>query len=207
MRAVLFVLALLLVCTFATTPARAATYFVAPDGSGDYPTISAAVQASADGDVIDLGDGTFQGAGNRNIYYDGKEITIRSQSGDPSGCIIDCEGFGTFGFRFAFQNWRTSVLEGVTITGGHDDFGGGIQCEGGSPTIRNCIIRDCWGEEGGGLHVWGGEPLVQDCLFADNMATYGAGAAASVGFAETVVFERCTFIRNQAETEGGGVRF
>ena len=36
-----------------SSPAQATTYHINPEGTGDYPTIQAAVDASVDGDVID----------------------------------------------------------------------------------------------------------------------------------------------------------
>jgi pectin methylesterase-like acyl-CoA thioesterase len=44
--------------------ASAATYVILPDGSGDYATIQAAIDAAAPGDVIELADGIFSGPGN-----------------------------------------------------------------------------------------------------------------------------------------------
>jgi pectin methylesterase-like acyl-CoA thioesterase len=66
---------LLLIST--STPAFAATYVVSPDGSGDFPTIQAAIDAAVDGGIIELTDGTFTGDGNRDIDYAGKSITVR----------------------------------------------------------------------------------------------------------------------------------
>lgn len=40
-------------------PAMATTWYVAADGSGDFPTIQAAVDACAPGDVVQLGPGVF----------------------------------------------------------------------------------------------------------------------------------------------------
>ena len=57
------------------TPGLAATYLVNPDGSGDYPTIQAAINASSNGDIIELGDGVFTGPDNRNLDYGGRAIT------------------------------------------------------------------------------------------------------------------------------------
>ncbi|MCK4305958.1 MAG: hypothetical protein KAY24_17095 [Candidatus Eisenbacteria sp.] len=42
----------------------AETYLVNPEGTGDFPTIPAAIDAVVDGDVIDLTDGMFTGAGH-----------------------------------------------------------------------------------------------------------------------------------------------
>ena len=99
----------------------ATTYVVRPDGTGDFPTIQAAVDACADGDVIELADGSFTGPGNRDIDYDGRSITIRSQSGNPSTCIIRVDGTPSAphrGFYFHSQETSASVLEGITISNG-----------------------------------------------------------------------------------------
>lgn len=105
----------------AALPATAATIVVGPDGSGDYPTIQEAVDAAVPGDVIELEDGTYRGDGNRDIEYRGKSVTVRSRSGDPEACIIDCEGeeFEPHrGFFFRGGEDSTAVLEGITITNG-----------------------------------------------------------------------------------------
>ncbi len=83
---------MLFFCTILAVPVSATTYLVTPDGTGDYPTIQLAVDAVVDGDIIELTPGTFTGDGNRDVDYLGRAITIRSQSGDPAGCVIDCEG-------------------------------------------------------------------------------------------------------------------
>ncbi len=73
--------------------AEARTWVVAPDGSGDAPTIQAAIDSTDfNGDVIMLLDGVFSGPGNRDLYNQGRGFAIVSQSGNPEDCIIDCEG-------------------------------------------------------------------------------------------------------------------
>ena len=88
---------------WASGTARAADYLVHPDGTGDFPTIQAALDAAGQGDVIELADGTFTGDGNRDIDYLGKAITVRSENG-PENCIIDLGGSPAephWGFVFA----------------------------------------------------------------------------------------------------------
>jgi hypothetical protein len=64
-----------------------------PDGSGDAPTIQAAIDsANFNGDVIELTDGVYTGPGNRDLYTSGKSFLLRSQSGNPAHCVIDLEG-------------------------------------------------------------------------------------------------------------------
>ena len=50
---------LLLLVLLATAPAHATTRLVQPDGSGEWPTVQAAANASVNGDTILLGSGLF----------------------------------------------------------------------------------------------------------------------------------------------------
>jgi hypothetical protein len=104
-----------------SSAANATTYVVRPDGTGDYPTIQAAIDACVDGDVVELTDGIFTGDGNRDIDYRGKAITVHSQTGNPELCVIDCQGTWSDphrGFDFHSQEQSSSVLRGITIRNG-----------------------------------------------------------------------------------------
>ncbi len=199
------------VAAFLAEPALAATYVVNPDGTGDFPTIQAAVDAAVNGDVIELGNGIFRGDGNRDVVYLGKAITIRSQGG-PEACIIACEGSAANphrAFRFAWPEGPGSVLEGVTVTSGWYVWGSAIYCGFySSPTISHCVfIANGLGQlpvEGGALVSDLASPHVSDCLFLDNAASYG-GAVSVCSSIEPTVFTRCTFAGNVANT-GGGMR-
>ncbi|MFH1279239.1 MAG: hypothetical protein ABIK65_12770 [Candidatus Eisenbacteria bacterium] len=84
-----------LVLLFSST-ALPRTWVVRPDGTGDAPTIAAAIDSVNSGDdVIELMDGTFTGEGNRDLTNGEKTIVIRSASGNPAACVIDCEGSET----------------------------------------------------------------------------------------------------------------
>jgi hypothetical protein len=89
MKATILGFVLAIVLTASGFSARATTHVVRPDGGGDSPDIQAAIDAATDGDIVELTDGTFTGDGNRDIDYKGKALTVRSQSGNPEGCIID----------------------------------------------------------------------------------------------------------------------
>jgi len=65
---------------------------VKPDGTGDAPTIQAAVDSLSSGDEIVLADGVYTGEGNRDVYNSEKLFAISSQSGVPADCVIDCQG-------------------------------------------------------------------------------------------------------------------
>ncbi len=191
----------------------AATYLVLPDASGDFPTIQAAIDAARDGDVIRLGYGRFRGDGNRDLHYDGKAITIRSQSGHPETCIIDCEGGSTNitrGFLFDGEG-PGSVLQDVTIENGFvDDAGlpfndcsGGaaIFLNGASPTFTNVTIRHCGAFAAGGVMILSGSPRFTGCRFIDNASCGGGGGYCFEGSPE---FIECLFEDNAPLQSGGG---
>ncbi len=128
-------MALLLLCLCAP-PALGRTLLVTTDGAGDCPTIQAAVDAAAPGDTVCLADGLYRGPGNRDVELRGKDLTIRSYSGDPTLCTIDCEGSATHPHRgFTLHNGRASpvVLQGLTIRNGYATTGGGAVWLTGEP--------------------------------------------------------------------------
>jgi predicted outer membrane repeat protein len=195
--------------------ASGATYLVKPDGTGDFPDIQAAIQAAAAGDVIELADGVFTGAGNRDIRYMGKAITLRSRSGDPRSCTIDCQcpASGSHrAFDFNHHEGSSSILEGVTITNASYYWGGGIHClgEGTSPRISRCVFLNNQSpeSEGGGICCDGDpSPLISDCLFAGNSASAGGAISVTNGYAIAgPTITGCTFYENSADWLGGGVR-
>jgi hypothetical protein len=191
--------------------AFATTHLVCPDGSGDFPTIQAAIDAAAASD---------------------KAITVRSAAGDPESCILDCGGSATEPHRaFRFHNGETSAagVTGLAITGGYmaeEPWGGAMLCElNASPTIRSCVFRENYGhvhgavyayfatlsmsrcrfsenrtdELGGGLYSYGTATTLSECVFTGNTAV-GSGAV------ELIVAD-CLFEGNSAENEGAMLVF
>ena len=147
-----------------------------------YPTIQAAISASVDGDIIVLADGTYTGAGNVNLDFNGRAITLKSENG-PESCIIDCGNIaGTRGFYFHSAEDARSVIEGLTITRGSVyDNGAGIYCNGASPAIVDCVISNNQVIAGGWSHGYGGgiycsstcNPILDRCRILGNTAIGG----------------------------------
>lgn len=164
----------------ASHAAHGETYFVHPiSHMGDFPTIQAAVDYVQDGDIIELGDGIFQGDGNRDIDFLSKGITVRSQSGDPQACIIDCEGSASAPHRgFTLVDvGANAAIEGITIENGYHGSGGALLCYGdSSPLILKCILRFNSGVDGGAFYNWvDAFPRFIQCTFAENSAYESGG--------------------------------
>ncbi len=161
-------------CAALAAPVFGETYVVYPVAHmGDFPNVQAAVDYVQDGDIIELADGVFRGAGNRDVDYLGKEITIRSQSGDPRACIVDCEGGYEEHCGFAFGSVSSqAVLAGITVQNGYHMYGGAVYCgRGASPTITRCIFAHNVAEVGGGIHCDGlSSPTISQCTFVENLA-------------------------------------
>jgi hypothetical protein len=195
-------------------PALATTYLIHPDGSGDFPTIQAGVDAAAPGDVILLGSGVFRGPGNRDVDFHGKTLTVRSQSGHADACRIDCEGSAQAphrAFRYATGEGFDAVLDAVTIANGYARGGWPMNQGGGiliaaeaTPSIVDCVFEGNHSEMGGAVYCNGASPFFSGCVFRGNSARHAGGA---LFFADNSfpVIETCTFVVNAAIDDGGGI--
>jgi hypothetical protein len=177
---------------------------VKADGTGDYPTIQAAIDAADSADVIELEDGTYTGDGNRDLAFFGKAITVTGKSRDPELCIIDCEGTEEEphrGFYFHTEEGPLSLLHAVTVTGGYHNSGGAIFCMPASPTIDNCRFVENAADYGGAISCADGTPTLVECIFSDNAAQYGGGLYYEDA---SPIVEDCLFVGNSAAEVGGG---
>lgn len=221
--------ALALICSTAVSlPALAGTVRRVPQ---DHATIQAAINAAVPGDTVLVAGGVYSGAGNRDLDLMGKAITVRSATG-ASSCTIVAGGTSSqyhTGFISQHNETAASVIEGFTITGGHQFNGGAVMVLTGAPTVRNCImtgnLADCWGaavyvqsggsprfvnckisgnssaDEGGGIFLIGtGSPTFEGCVIADNTALDGGGICTFQG---QPVFTNCRITGNTASYYGG----
>ncbi|MBD3336620.1 MAG: hypothetical protein GF355_14000, partial [Candidatus Eisenbacteria bacterium] len=185
-----------------------ATATIQPDGTGDYATIQDAVSALWGGCVIELADGVYTGDGNRDIDFAGKSVTVRSQSGNPEACIIDCQATSEdphSAFIFEMEERPDAVVENITITNAHSTSGGAVRCANASePTFNNVVFLNNNAGFGGGAHVLeDAAPTFNDCAFIGNTATLYGGAVRIKAASATM--NGCIFLENACNGSGGAL--
>jgi hypothetical protein len=92
-------------------------------------------------------------------------------------------------------------LEGLTLTGGHADAGGGLAIMGrGKVHIADCVFADNHADHygGGGLYARGGLLMVERTQFNANHG--GQGGAVFLDQALRAEFSRCVFAGNVARS-------
>jgi len=180
---------------------------VRADGTGEYPTIQAAIDAAYPGDVVELADGVYTGPGNVNLYFPGLEFTFRSQSRDPESCIIDGEETSR-GMRFTSEEPASTLVEGVTIRNCRAEgaSGAAVYLEHAVTRFRDCIFEsNVADEDGGAVAGHSGLPHFESCLFRQNWAHNRGGGLYLYYTNEGEVASGCTFTGNKAAAAGGGV--
>jgi len=142
----------------------------------DYPTIQGAIDVAEPGSTILVADGVYRGAGNRDLTFRGKVLTLRSENG-PERAIIDCEGRAQEPHSgFLFGQGDDGTVEGLTVRGGFASSAAAVYCQGASPTLRNCIFAENAATvSGGALRCKSASPNLIGCTFARNEAPAGGG--------------------------------
>lgn len=212
-----FVLAALVLMAMTISVAFATEYQVKQDGSGDFTTIQAAIDAAVggtpgnyDGDVISVYPGIYY----ENIYFDGKDISVTAVVGLTA--VIDggrhgpvVQFAGTEGY-----DGRNCYLAGFVITNGLSPTGGGIRGANdqhgynGDRQYTQAEIYDCYIVAntavlgGGGVSEFAGE--LTGCAIVGNACDNGYGG----GFAgcNNMVLYGCEVSYNRG-CYGGGFSF
>ncbi|MHC4944924.1 MAG: right-handed parallel beta-helix repeat-containing protein [Planctomycetota bacterium] len=152
---------------------------------GDYATIQEAIDATEPGDIVLVAPGTYV----ENIDFKGKAITVKSSNG-PAATVID-GGNPAIPEKASVVTFSTgegadSVLEGFTLKNGEGTetksieytWGGGVYCDGASPTITgNVFQHNVVGYGGGGIFCTHDScPKITLNYFVDNSAEFeGSG--------------------------------
>jgi hypothetical protein len=203
----------------------------------EYPTIQAAIDAASNGEYVLVMPGPYRGPGNRDLDLRGKAITVGgTDPNDPAivaATVIDCQGTKAEphrGFNLQRNEKGTTVVEGLTVTGGYAEiYGGGMYIDHSSPVVRRCVVQgnyaaydgagvactyssamflDCriignrGGHKGGGLWCKGTDGIARDCVISRNNADQGGGACFEV-LRYPPSLCNCLLVSNTARQGGG----
>ena len=197
-----------------TTTATAETITVCATGC-HYTSINAAIDASSNGDVIELSAETYYEG--KQIDTDGKAITLRGQldtAGRPASLlngsgnhrVLTCRTGETS--ATAFENlWiHNGYAQPEQLPGSLSLVGGGmLNSDNSSPTLTNCTFTENTANEGGGgMYNSGSRPTLVNCMFRSNSGNYGGGM---YNFNAAPRLIDCTFVANTAVDGGGMVNF
>lgn len=208
------VFALLASTILCVSLARASSYVVNSDGTGDFPNIQAAINVAASGDTVTLADGVFTGSGNRDVTFLGKAVLLRSLSGNPAACVLDAQASVTDQHRiFSFVNAEgpNTILDGLTVRGGWEGTGypspaPGEEAPSSCTSLRTPRTRDPGSAVGGGIYCGAAAgPTIRNCMITGNNADFGGGLAASSNAYPTIL--DCVFTNNSARGDGGGIGY
>lgn len=176
-------------------------------------TIQQAIVYANDGDTIALIRDTFTGAGNCDIDFAGKALTLTGPDAKNLAAIaqtiIDAQGSLSSprrAFRFHSGEGSSSFVTGVTITGGAGyDEGGAVLCENAGPKFVNCIITGNSALISGGAiaAISGSNVTLINCVVAANIAGSSGGAIYAADSDSTVT--NCTILGNKAADYGGAI--
>ncbi len=161
----------------------------------EFPTMFDAINSAADGDIIAVEGGiiitgplTVVGKNYEILGGYSSDYTSRDPLGNPA--IIQGTLVNTV-LKFSGTVENTTVIDGFLVQGGggldfsgipySGRYGGGIQLQNASPTLRNFqITGNSVGSEfqlglGGGIMINGSHPVLENVHVYGNTGIYGAG--------------------------------
>ncbi len=185
----------------ALTGPASADLLIVDQASGPYYDIKSAIAAAARHDTVRVTPGTYTGAMNTDIVFNGIEIVLES-AGGPDVTIIDCENTN-LGFYLDQNLLPTAILRGFTVRNAQYLSSGGLAVSDASPTIENCVFENCVGSAGGGAAFLQSESTIRDCIFRNNSSP---GAGGGLRASQSVLtISGCLFEGNSAAGGGGGI--
>lgn len=130
---------------------------------------------------------------------------------NPGEAIEDASSLGDFSYsvvRAGTNIGPSAVLDGFTITGGHDprsDFsGGGIKLNGASPKLNNLLIAgNSVNLGGGGIYNDGGSPVLTHVTISHNKNTEFGGGGMYDEHSDSTFMKNVELSHNESPLAGG----
>lgn len=149
----------------------------------------------------DFNDGTFIsiiGTTPSNL-----DLTIKGLSADSRAVLNAKQKDRNYGRVLTSKN-TSLTLENLKITGGKENYYGGIYIESGNLTLKNCIVtKNESSNGGGGIHFDGENLIVEDSEISENKGDSG-GICVAASSAKTKIKDS-DIIKNSASSGGGGL--
>jgi hypothetical protein len=190
----------------ASASVSARTWYINPDGTGDAPTVQAAIDLAYSGDVVQLAPGEYtwanQGSGDsQGLVHMRSGLVLLGEPSVPQSVVLDARGLGRVIYGPEAVNCTYS---GLTITGGDarlgSGSGGGLACGDDSRLISCRFVRNS-AMRGGAVLVSGSGVEMVDCLFSENGCDIEGGAV----YGSPRVIRGCTFEFNSTAHTSGGI--
>jgi parallel beta-helix repeat protein len=194
-------------------------HFVAPGGncggaSPCYATIQAAVNDSANGDIIKVAQGVYTGTTSSVVYIDravsltGGYTTTDWVNSYPitRPTVIDGQNTrrGMYIYGIGITGVPTITLQGLVIQRGYvqSDDGGGVRIRSGAVVLRESrVLNNMASNVGGGVYLNGGTITLDNNIISGNRSGRGGGVHVIDG---TITLSSNTIQSNTA-SYGGGV--
>ena len=188
-----------------TMPAEGTTYLIDKNGGGDFLNFATAIAASADGDTFLVAAGGYSGNNNKNLDFEGRNLTFISRDGVRAAWLSAGGSYsGMQILRLHSGEDSRTVIDGIMFQGGRSDsVGGAIYLNGASPTFVDCEFRFSEAPSGGAIYCANASPSFVDCKILDSMATDGDGGGIYC-VNSSPSFLRCRFFDHYAHGSGGG---
>ena len=213
-------------------PVQAETLTVCLEGGCDFTSIQSAIDAASNGDVIEIaGEIHFV---DQPIDTLGKAIVLRGAIDEVTGApltVLDGQSAGRV-VQCLNEEGPGTIFENLVFKSGVQTQGGGMYCDGSSPTLINCTFTNNLAVSGGAMCLTrGSSPSITSSRFTNNAATSRGGGIYNIdGCAPSITdstftgnnavnrggalsnfndstarLTRCTFTNNAAEDGGGGI--
>jgi len=167
----------------------------------DQPSIQQGIDAATFGDTVLCAPGIHLALSE--IRFGGRPLLLTSEQGAQATII---QGTNGRVLNINQQEGQGTIVRGFTIKGGGTNFyGGGILCDGTSPTVIACVITECSASSGGGIGaINGGSPTFLNCEISHCHTSNGSGGGLFCQ-GSAPQFTTCTFSENTTSRHGGGV--